>query len=57
LLRNPRTPVHAAMRLLKSMPRRDLKKLGRDDKIPKIVRMGAERRMVRSRPDGPRPES
>lgn len=43
LLRNPRTPVHAAMRLLKGLPARELKRIRGDGKIPQIVRMGAER--------------
>lgn len=57
LLRNPRTPVHAAMRMLRRMPQRDLRNIERDDKIPKIVRVGAERHLVRVRPSGPPPDS
>jgi hypothetical protein len=56
LLRNPRTPVHAAMRLLRGMPRQDLRKLGRDMKIPRIVRVGAERHLAGSRSAGPPPD-
>ena len=43
LLKNPRTPVHASMRLLKSLPRQELQKVRRDQEVPKVVRVAAER--------------
>jgi hypothetical protein len=45
LLRNSRTPVAVALRLLGGLPRRDLRELIRDARLPKIVRVGAERRL------------
>ena len=45
LIRNPRTPVPVALRLIGGLPRRDLQELIRDAGIPKIVRVGAERRL------------
>jgi hypothetical protein len=45
LLRNPRTPVPVALRLVGELPRRDLRELVRDVKVPKIVRVGADRRL------------
>ncbi len=43
---NPRTPVSAALRLLLGLPRRDLRKLAGDHRVPRIVRFGAERRLA-----------
>ncbi len=45
LLRNPRTPVQVALRLLRSLPREDLEGLKRDPSTPKIVRLVAGRQM------------
>lgn len=45
LMRNPRTPVPVALRLIGGLPRRDLQELVRDAGVPKIVRVGAERRL------------
>jgi len=45
LAANPRTPVAAALRLLGRLSRRDLTRLAKDPKVPKIVRVGAERRL------------
>jgi len=45
LIRNPRTPVPVALRLIGGLPRRDLQDLIRDAAVPKIVRVGAERRL------------
>lgn len=47
LLRNPRTPVPTALRVTESIPRRDLRELIRDAKVPQIVRVGAARRLAR----------
>jgi hypothetical protein len=55
LLRNPRTPVHAAMRLVKDLPERELRRIQADRTIPKIVRVGAERALEATR--GPDPPS
>lgn len=43
---HPRTPVAAALRLLLELSRRDLKKLASDQRVPRIVRVGAERRLA-----------
>jgi hypothetical protein len=45
LIRNPRTPVAAALRLIGRLPRQDLLRLARDGQVPKIVRVGADRRL------------
>ncbi len=45
LATNPRTPVAVALRVVRRLPRRDLRRLARDPKAPKIVRVGAERRL------------
>lgn len=45
---NPRTPVSAALRLLLGLPRRDLRKLAGDHRVPRIVRVGAERRLAQA---------
>jgi hypothetical protein len=45
LIRNPRTPVAVALRMIGGLQRRDLRELIRDAGVPKIVRVGAERRL------------
>jgi hypothetical protein len=45
LIRNPRTPVPVALRMIGGLTRRDLQELIRDAEVPKIVRVGAERRL------------
>jgi hypothetical protein len=45
LVRNTRTPVSVALRLLFGLPGRDLSVLVRDPAVPKIVRVGAERKL------------
>ena len=47
LLRNPRTPVPAALRLVEKLSPRDLRELVKDVKVPRIVRVGADRRLGR----------
>lgn len=48
LLRNPRTPVAAALRLVASLTRRQLRDVADDPRMPAIVRIGAERRLTAS---------
>ena len=43
LLANPRTPVPAALRLLRGFSVQDLRRLMRNESIPRIVRISAER--------------
>jgi hypothetical protein len=45
LLANPSTPVAAALRLLGKLSTRDLQRLASDDKVPRIVSVGADRRL------------
>ncbi len=45
LLRNPRTPVAVALKLVAALPQRELRQLIRVADVPKIVRVGAERRL------------
>jgi len=45
LLRNPRTPVQASLGLLGRLDRGVLRQVSRDAKVPRIVRIGAERRL------------
>jgi hypothetical protein len=45
LIKNPRTPVPVALKLVGALPRRELRELIRDASVPKIVRVGAERRL------------
>lgn len=42
---NPRTPVRAALGLVRRMSRHDLSRLARDPRAPRIVRVGAARRL------------
>jgi hypothetical protein len=53
LLGNPRTPVPVALQLVEKLSQRDLRQLVKDAKVPKIVRVGADRRLARAstRPD------
>ena len=56
LVANPRTPIPIGQRLLRKLPRRDLARLARDRRVPKIVRIGAERylaSLARRRPESP----
>jgi hypothetical protein len=46
LVRNPRTPVQVSLRLVGRMPVRDLRQLVKDVKVPRIVRVGAGRRLA-----------
>jgi hypothetical protein len=46
LLRNARTPVPVAFRLVGATPAPDLRRLVKDAKVPRIVRVGAERRLA-----------
>ena len=48
ILGNPRTPVAAALRLVEQIPAEDLGRVAGDVAVPRIVRMGAERRLDRS---------
>lgn len=45
LLENPRTPVHAALRILDRLPRVDLRRVATHAAIPRVVRLGAARRL------------
>jgi hypothetical protein len=45
LLSNPKTPVPAALRLIAGLSREELSRLARDTAVPKIVRVGADRRL------------
>jgi hypothetical protein len=42
---NPRTPIATALRVVPNLKRQDLQRLIRDDKVPRIVRMGADRHL------------
>jgi hypothetical protein len=46
LLLNPRTPVPVALHLIRGSSRHDLARLAADDGAPRIVRIGAERRLT-----------
>lgn len=48
VLGNPRTPVAAALRLVEHIPAEDLGRVAGDASVPRIVRLGAERRLDRS---------
>jgi hypothetical protein len=43
LVKNPRTPVHVALRLLASLPRRNITQLVSTPDLPKVVLVGARR--------------
>jgi hypothetical protein len=45
LLGNPRTPIPTALQLLGRLAVHDLRRLARDDNVPKIVSVGAERKL------------
>jgi hypothetical protein len=47
LVKNPRTPVHTALKLLLSLPRRTVAKLMDSSELPRVVRMGAERILMK----------
>jgi hypothetical protein len=47
LLRNPSVPIPVALRLLDRTPRSELPSLLRDDRVPRIVRLAASRRLDR----------
>lgn len=47
LLRNPSVPVPAALRLLERTPRGEWPALARDDRVSRIARLAASRRLVR----------
>jgi hypothetical protein len=50
LLRNPRTPVAEALRLVAGLAASDLERMVRDDAVPRIVQIGAGRRLAAERP-------
>jgi hypothetical protein len=50
LLRNPRTPVPEALRLVAGLAASDLEDVVRDDAVPRIVQIGAGRRLAAERP-------
>lgn len=45
LVRNPRTPIAVALRTMAGLPRRELERLADDEEAPRIVRVGAMRRL------------
>ena len=45
LLRNARTPIPVALRLVAQLPRTELQRVAEDPLVPRIVRVGAERRL------------
>jgi len=45
LVGNPRTPVPVALRLMEALPPSDLRRLSQDARVPRIVRVGADRRL------------
>jgi hypothetical protein len=53
LLRNPRTAVATSLRLLRAVPGRDLPRLAQDASLPRIVRVGADRRLDSTRRPDP----
>jgi hypothetical protein len=49
ILANPRTPVPDALGLVQRFPRQDLQKLARDGALPRIVQVGAARKLASMR--------
>jgi hypothetical protein len=47
---NPRTPVQAALRLLRTLEPRQLRSVANDDRVSPLVRIGAERRLAQPTP-------
>ncbi len=45
LVTNPRAPVAVALGVLRRLSRQDLRRLAKDSRVPKIVRVGADRRL------------
>jgi hypothetical protein len=45
LLRNPRTPVHAGLRVLSRLPRPDVRRVHGDAAVPEVVRRAAAHRL------------
>ncbi len=45
LVTNPRTPVAVSLGLVRRLSRQDLRRLAKDVRAPKIVRIGADRRL------------
>ena len=43
LVRNPRTPVAVALKLISRLPAGDVQTLADDDTVPRIIRVGAAR--------------
>jgi len=50
LLRNPRTPVAEALHLVAGLAAPDLERVVRDEDVPRIVQIGAGRRLAAERP-------
>jgi hypothetical protein len=50
LLRNPRTPVAEALHLVAALASSDLERVVRDEAVPRIVQIGAGRRLATERP-------
>ena len=50
LLRNRRTPVADALRLVAGLASSDLERMMRDEEVPRIVQIGAGRRLAAERP-------
>lgn len=45
LVRNQRTPAASALRLVETLDEQELRRLAQDDKVPRIVRVAADRRL------------
>ena len=43
LTQNPRTPAQVALELLRRLSPNDLRQVAKDDKVPKLIRIGADR--------------
>lgn len=48
LAKNPRVPIAVALKQIGRLAPRDLRQLSKDAKVPKIVRVGADRRLAKS---------